>query len=450
MIDVILDAGHGGRDPGAVGLTGLTEKECTLYIAKKCEEILKAYNINVKQTREDDSYLSLSDRASTANQVKTKYFISIHVNSADISSANGTEVFALGKGGEGEQLASSVLNNILRNTDLANRGIKFANFAVLRETEMPAILVEICFISNSSEEELLKSDSFKDKIALSIAKGYLQYVGKPYEETIDKKLFTEIISTPRALKNQAKQFAKNKGAAKFFIDLVDLYWNLSGLHGGIDPTIAYAQAIIETSYGKFESKIDCNYKNPCGLKVTTAIDNNPESYMKFESWEDGIVAHIDHLALYVGASGYPRENTKDPRHFAYLFGKIKYAEELSGNWTSDINYGSKIIEIVKEIQNTTIIDNFDSINVNNPNLSISINLLEEMRKGIGVINTDLDSLKTKCKNLEKTISTLEGELSNKKVKNSELSTENKDLSDKVSKYQEIIEDILNLVNDKLT
>ena len=450
MVEVVLDAGHGGRDPGALGLTGLTEKECTLYIAKKCEEILKAHNINVKQTREDDSYLSLSDRAQIANKTNAKYFISIHVNSADISSANGTEVFALGKGGEGEQLSSSVLNNIIKITNLANRGIKFANFAVLRETDMPAILVEVCFISNSSEEELLKSDSFKDKVALAIAKGYLQYVGKSYEVAVDKKLFTEIISAPRALKNQAKQFVKNKGAAKFFINLADLYWNLSGLHGGIDPTIAYAQAIIETGYGKFGGRIDASYKNPCGLKITTGTDDRPESHMKFESWEDGISAHIDHLALYVGASGYPREKTKDPRHFSYLFGKIKYAEELSGNWTPDTSYGNKIVGIVKEIQNTTIIDNFDNTNVNNPNLNISINLLGEMKKSLGVINLDLDNLKIKCESLEKLINTLEDELSNKNVKNSELSHENKDLSDKVSKYQEIIEDILNLVNDKLT
>ena len=180
MPRLILDPGHGGYDPGAIGPTGLQEKNISLDIAKRCGKILSYNNIDVAYTRETDIYMGLSERTNLANKDGADYFISIHINSAESAEANGTESFALSIGGEGQKLAECVQKSLVENITLADRGVKFANFAVLRKTDMPAMLVEVCFISNPLEEVLLRSSLFLDKVAEGIAKGFLNFIGQEF------------------------------------------------------------------------------------------------------------------------------------------------------------------------------------------------------------------------------------------------------------------------------
>lgn len=177
MVKVCIDAGHGGNDPGAIGSSGTKEKDINLAVAKKLGELLKAEGISVQLTRLLDTTLELSDRVEIANKTSADYFISIHCNSASSPTANGVETYCYKFGGEGEKLAKAVQEELVKATGLFNRGVKEGNFQVIRETKMPAILIELAFISNPNEEKLLNTPQFQSKCAIAIMKGVKKMAG---------------------------------------------------------------------------------------------------------------------------------------------------------------------------------------------------------------------------------------------------------------------------------
>ena len=181
---IMLDPGHGGVDPGAVGPTGYREKEFNLNTALKLKEILELSGAEVVITRSNDANVSLFARSSKANTTQADIFVSIHANSFISSSANGTQTFYYAPSSSSKlyaqlvqrkKLAELVQNEMAKELQLKDRGIGQENFLVLRETNMPSILVEVAFISNSEEEKLLKLSEFQDKTAWSIANGIVQY-----------------------------------------------------------------------------------------------------------------------------------------------------------------------------------------------------------------------------------------------------------------------------------
>lgn len=179
---ICIDPGHGGADPGAVGPTGLKEKDVNLAVGLKLAELLKPI-AEVKLTRTKDIAVSLKDRAAIANSFKCDYFISIHSNSFTDRKVGGVETWAYAPGGNGEKLAKAVQAELVKATGFANRGVKFNTaFAVLRDTKAPAILTETGFISNPAEEKLLKTGAFRDKIAMAIAQGVAKQLGKKLPE----------------------------------------------------------------------------------------------------------------------------------------------------------------------------------------------------------------------------------------------------------------------------
>ncbi|MFQ9248009.1 MAG: N-acetylmuramoyl-L-alanine amidase [Clostridium paraputrificum] len=174
-----------------------------------------------------------------------------------------------------------------------------------------------------------------------------------------------IISDTEITVQDAKKWAKNNGATETFVNLADLYWKYSKSNGNVNPALAYVQAAHETGFGRFGGVLDESYYNPCGMKNTNAGINDDtikEAHKKFDSWEHGVLAHLDHLALYAGSNGYPKKNieqsyvedgldnesTYDPRHFAYLAGSAKTALDLSGSWAAG-NYGEKLIRFYNEL-----------------------------------------------------------------------------------------------------
>ena len=162
-----------------------------------------------------------------------------------------------------------------------------------------------------------------------------------------------IISSPTASVEQMQKWARAKGATDTFISLAPKYMKLYSSHGGINPIVAYAQSALETGYGHFGGIINESYKNPCGMKTKDGgSDKDPNAHQRFNSWEDGVSAHLDHLALYAGASGYPRSETKDPRHFSFIFGKAGSILGLTGSWATDANYGTKVLNLTREIEST--------------------------------------------------------------------------------------------------
>lgn len=189
---ICIDPGHGGYDPGAVGPSGLQEKNVALVVSLLLAEKLRAAGQEVRLTRDSDntpwdSGSDLQARCDTANQFGADIFVSVHCNSAASPAATGTETYCYALGGEGERLAAAVQKELVAALGLPSRGVKTANFYVLKRTAMPAILAELAFICNPDEEALLAGSDFQEKAAQAIAKGigtvYGFAVGEPAHPT---------------------------------------------------------------------------------------------------------------------------------------------------------------------------------------------------------------------------------------------------------------------------
>lgn len=175
---VMIDPGHGGTDPGAIGPSGVKEKDVTLAVAKKLNKLITTTTkANTLLTRNSDTTLKLADRTRTANNANADYYISIHCNAANSPEAHGTETYYYATSNTGRHLAETVQAKVVSATGLTNRGIKTGNFYVLRKTQMPAILIELAFISNPNEEKLLKSSSFQNTCAEAILEGLQEVTG---------------------------------------------------------------------------------------------------------------------------------------------------------------------------------------------------------------------------------------------------------------------------------
>lgn len=187
---IVLDPGHGtytsasgsGMDSGAVGTGGLHEQIATLEMGKKTRNYLEQRGATVVMTRTGGTYLTLAERAWLANALTSDVFVSIHCNSATNKSAKGTGTYFYAPAGnsnynrgERQRLAQCIQNAVIASAGRSNYGVKEDNFAVIRETTMPSVLIETAFISNLEEEMLLASDDFRDKMAYGIANGLENY-----------------------------------------------------------------------------------------------------------------------------------------------------------------------------------------------------------------------------------------------------------------------------------
>lgn len=176
-----------------------------------------------------------------------------------------------------------------------------------------------------------------------------------------------LISPTEITVDIAKKWAKSKNGSDTFISLADIYWGATQEHGGINPALAYVQAGLETGFGKFSGVLDESYYNPCGMKNSTGgEDLDANAHYRFNNWEEGVKAHLDHLALYAGAESYPRTNTYDPRHFPFLLNSAPTVQSLSGKWATDKEYGNKIINNYNELL---------SIKGNEPKMSVDLPMI---------------------------------------------------------------------------
>lgn len=165
----------------------------------------------------------------------------------------------------------------------------------------------------------------------------------------EKPAGTSILSSARATVGQAKAWAKNKGATDTFVNLADIFWRLAPAVG-VDPVVAYCQSAKETGYGNFRGVLDESFRNPCGMKKKEGGgDYDKEAHQRFTSWEEGIQAQLDHLALYAGAPGYPKSITPDPRHFSFIKGTAPSVEDLGGKWAPSSTYGNDIVKMMNEL-----------------------------------------------------------------------------------------------------
>ena len=215
---IIIDAGHGGKDPGAIGKSGLQEKTVNLDLALKLRDILISTGRDVLMTRETDEFLTLEKRTEIAAASNADLFISVHANSHRSKSVHGIEIYSAKdnktevekedqykknkqifftnkivpqsaddvekilldmlysyKQAESRNLASFAVSNVSMDVGMKNEGSKSANFFVLRNTFIPAILVEVGYLSNAGEEKLLQTSAYRASVADAIAKTVLNY-----------------------------------------------------------------------------------------------------------------------------------------------------------------------------------------------------------------------------------------------------------------------------------
>lgn len=176
-IVIVIDAGHGGLDPGAVG-EKYNEKNLTLSTAKELERLLKAAGTKVIMTREGDTYPTLTERVNISHQNDADVFISLHYNSNVNKQANGIDTFYYDTNVNEQELANLIQEEVIKATGLKNRGIKEGNFQVIRTNTNAAILIELGFISNPEEEKIIATKDFQIKAATGIMKGLEKYFSK--------------------------------------------------------------------------------------------------------------------------------------------------------------------------------------------------------------------------------------------------------------------------------
>lgn len=204
---VVIDPGHGGIDPGCVGKSGCQEKEIVLVVAKYLGAELKKHNIRTILTRESDQSLAengdprlswkrrdLNARVNIANQAKADVFLSIHANSFPEPIWSGAQTFYNGQSPESKLLAESIQDFLVKDLGPNRRRALAADYRVLRESKMPASVVEIGFLSNPREEMLLQDPAYQRKVAKAIAGGLITYFVTQYQTGRGKVKRTEEVA----------------------------------------------------------------------------------------------------------------------------------------------------------------------------------------------------------------------------------------------------------------
>lgn len=168
---IVVDAGHGGKDPGALGVGPLNEKTITLQLARRLTALLEARGARVVMTRSGDTFIELEGRAATAERYRADFFVSVHADSARRAAASGASVYiARGAAGDSYRVAQEI-EAAFRRAGVESRGVKRAGFRVLVGHSRPAALVECGFLSNHSDAAALARPDYQAKVAAAIAEG---------------------------------------------------------------------------------------------------------------------------------------------------------------------------------------------------------------------------------------------------------------------------------------
>jgi N-acetylmuramoyl-L-alanine amidase len=186
---VVIDAGHGGIDPGKIGVDDSLEKELNLIIAKKVQTLLMQQDVEVIMTRETDKGLyeektsnkkvqDLKNRCNLINETDPDCVVSIHQNSYHEEGASGAQVFYYAASAEGKQLAETLQAELIRYADPENHRQAKANesYYLLKKTSVPIVIVECGFLSNWEEAKKLQEDAYQSQIAWAISMGVLSYL----------------------------------------------------------------------------------------------------------------------------------------------------------------------------------------------------------------------------------------------------------------------------------
>ncbi|MBN2272184.1 MAG: N-acetylmuramoyl-L-alanine amidase [Sedimentisphaerales bacterium] len=175
---VVIDAGHGGKDPGATSCLGFQEKTVNLAVAQKVASLLGRSGVKAIMTRSSDTFIELEERAAVANRCDADLFVSIHADSCPNSSTRGFTIYVSRSASWSSRRAASAIVKSLAKTGLTSRGTQKADYRVLVQTRGPAVLIELGYLSNISDAGLLRDSSFQSRLAQAIARGISDFLGR--------------------------------------------------------------------------------------------------------------------------------------------------------------------------------------------------------------------------------------------------------------------------------
>ena len=173
---IVVDAGHGGHDPGAIAVTGLHEKIVNLDIALKVASLLEGEGLRVTLSRAGDRFVSLDRRSNLANRANADLFVSVHADASDNPRARGFTVYIHRSASADARAAAKHIEQAMAETEIASRGIRGAGFHVLRETESPAVLVELGYLTNRGDAQLLGDSAVRERLAQAITNGVCNWM----------------------------------------------------------------------------------------------------------------------------------------------------------------------------------------------------------------------------------------------------------------------------------
>lgn len=401
---VVLDAGHGGSDPGAV-LGSRKESNDVLKVVNEVKKHLERCGVTVRMTRTSDTTVSLTQRSDYEKKQNADLFVSVHRNAFN-KSAKGVETYAYAKTGTSWTLANNIQNEIVKVGVSANRGCKVDNFHVLRETKSPAVLIELLFIDNTEDNKMF--DNKFNGYCEAIAKGIVSTLGIKYvapssssdiwyrviidgkqiealrtledakssvKRRIDAKegkvgkvqrntdgawLWeypvapttpkTPIMGKAQAKAGQMKQFLLDNNKSPKLnctVDELVTYFIQEGDIEGVRGDIAFCQAIKETGYFKYGGQVLPEQNNYCGLG---AVNNSPTGKGAwFGTPQIGVRAQVQHLQAYASKDSL-KQACVDPRYSLVSRGVAPNWEDLNGKWAvPGNNYGEEILEIYKRL-----------------------------------------------------------------------------------------------------
>lgn len=326
---VCIDPGHGGRDSGARGSKSL-EKDINLSVALKVAAYLSP--VEVILTRSEDKDLcpdvfnegtDLRARAKVANDAKADIYLSIHCNSSGDKSSHGTETYSFPGSVKGAQLAKAVHAKVVGSLGLTDRGLKTANFAVLRETAMPAALVELGFINNPIEETVLLNPQTQDRVAKAIADGIKAYLG------VGEERKTDLLGFPLVTAEQAISLAKkrNPSLPAWVPYLIRFTYMLCSLLY-IRADLVVGLMMHETGFWTYGGDVPADSFNFGGLGATGGVPG-----LRFPTWMAGAIAVVQHVWAYAEKDPWPDWLPNlDPRFSLVNRGSAPFVEDLGGKW----------------------------------------------------------------------------------------------------------------------
>ena len=339
MLKIVIDPGHGGNDPGAVN-GQLYEKHYNLVIAAETARYLNHnYSAAIHLTRIADTTMGLGQRADYANELKADYFVSIHVNAGG---GTGFESFIYTSTGPATPIFRNTLHNwvadFYKSHGIRDRGKKTANFTVLGQTVMPAVLLENLFIDNEQDLLFLKNTAFLKQVGTAIGEGIARALKlSPQKEGHS---FTPARLPATGLPDLARKLLKTKNPAA--PDYINTYITMGELYR-IRWDAVFAQSCKETAYWKFGGDVKPEQNNFAGLGT---FGGDPGA--SFATPVQGIEAQFQHWHVYYHGGNLPQGRPHlNPRRNAVISagwsGTLNSVENLGGRWAPGQDYGVSIV-----------------------------------------------------------------------------------------------------------